>query len=326
MIKVLFLPLNFGDIVQAGVYDAFRKANCELEVFDYYYIYEKLCRNNVLEVRKRLIDKCVSFRPDLIHMQIQHTTIIDGETIKQIKLRCPKAIISNWTGDVRSYVPNTYTDVARHSDFNLVSSTGQIDMFRRKLNKDVRYWQIGFNPNLYFPGSKQDSYDWDIVFIANNNLVENYPGRAERERACQLLRQAFGKRFGLFGNQWAKSFGSLGSVEQPTVGQLYHKSFAVLSVSHFNDIDHYFSDRLLMCLASGRPTVSLKFPKWESYFTHNSDIVIADSVDDIIPRVKWLLDNPDRAEFIGESGANKALSEHTYSSRIIELLEMVGLK
>ena len=81
-----------------------------------------------------------------------------------------------------------------------------------------------------------------------------------------------------------------------------------------------------MCMASGRPTISLRFPKWESYFTHKGDIVIADSVADIPNKVQWLLDNPERAELIGSLGAEKILAEHTYLSRIKELLEMVGLK
>ena len=81
-----------------------------------------------------------------------------------------------------------------------------------------------------------------------------------------------------------------------------------------------------MCMASGRPTISLKFPKWESYFTNNCDIIIADSVEDIPNKVQYLRDNPDIANYIGRCGAQKVFAEHTYYSRIKELLNMLNLK
>ena len=39
-----------------------------------------------------------------------------------------------------------------------------------------------------------------------------------------------------------------------------------------------------------------------------------------------LLNNKPLAEYIGESGAAKAYAEHTYLSRVNELLEIVGLR
>lgn len=325
MIKVLFLPLNYGDVVQNGMYDAFRDAGVELEVFDYLQLFESKKNNN--DVRQMLINKAALFRPDLLHLQIQHTNVIDFQTILKIKQMLPKTIITNWTGDVRNYVPETYKQIAVAADYNLISSTGQVDMFKTAINKPIYYWQIGYNPKLYYPtNNPKTRYEWDVTFIANNNVVESYPGRRDRERICQILSQNFGSRFALFGNHWPSDFNCKGSVDQKTVGDIYHNSFSVLSVSHFNDLDHYFSDRLLMCMASGRPTISYRFPKWESYFTNNSDIIIADSIEDIPNKVNWLLQNPLQAEFIGESGAAKVFAEHTYASRVNELLELVGLR
>lgn len=326
MPKVLAALLSFGDVSQSGVYDAFREAGCELEVFDYFYIYDS-CRKNAAEVRRKLIERCGVFQPDLVHLQIQHTDIIDAKTVAAIKRQNPRTVITNWTGDVRNYVPETYKSVSKYADFNLISSTGQKDFFQKEIGREVKYWQIGYNPKLYYQSiNKPVNFEYDVSFIANTNYLENYPGTSERERVCKLLRERFGSRFGLFGNGWPESFGSKGSIAQPNVAQIYHKSFCVLSVSHYNNLAHYFSDRLLMCLASGRPTISLVFPHWQSYFTHNSDIVIAESVEDIPNKVQYLLNNPHHADFIGESGAALALAEHTYLSRVIELLEMTGVK
>lgn len=325
MLKVLTCPIAYGDVRNEWVYDAFQEAGCQVEFFDQFRTFEET-RKNTTEVRNRLIAHCTRFQPDLLMLQIQHTTLINGDTIQQAKAKCPKMKVVNYTIDVRNYIPAPYRDVSRFADFNLISSTGQLNMFAEQLGKPVHYWQVGYDPKLYYPGPRPDNFEWDLTFIANHNPSESYPGHQERERACSLLREKFGNRFALFGNNWPKSYGSLGSLAQPTLSQIYHRSFAVLSVSHYNDLNHYFSDRLLMCLASGRPTISLKFPKWESYFTHRGDLVMADSIEDIPRQLRWLLENPERAEFIGEAGAQKAFSEHTYSSRVVELLEMVGLR
>jgi len=114
-----------------------------------------------------------------------------------------------------------------------------------------------------------------------------------------------------------------GSIDQPSVANVYRDSLCAISVSHFNDIGHYFSDRLLMCLACGRPVISYRFPHWETYFTNNCDLIIVDDISEIPDKIKWLKDNPNIADFIGASGAAKVLAEHTYTSRVAELFEKI---
>ncbi|MDP2685284.1 MAG: glycosyltransferase [bacterium] len=322
----MFLPLNFGDIVQRGVEDSFRDLGCELNVFDYFSIYESN-RRKAGVVRQQFVQRVSEFRPDLIHMQVQHTTIIDDKTVLQIKRAFPKTIIVNWTGDVRNAVPDTFKSIGRASDYNLISSTGQLEMFNRAIGKPVQYLQIGYDPKLYYPDSAtRTEFEWDCVFIANNNTKEGYPGRHAREVTCKLLQAAFGSRFALFGHGWPKNFKSRGTLDQKKAASAYHRSLCSISVSHYNELDHYFSDRLLMCLASGRPTIALEFPKWDSYFTNNCDLIIATSPEDIVSKVKSLKNNIQLANYIGKSGAEKVLAEHTYLSRMRELLDMVNLK
>lgn len=318
----MFLPLNFGSVSQKGMEDAFIDNGCELLVFDYFQEYDNY-RQERLKVRHAFIERAVEFKPDIVHLQIQHTDIIDGETIRILKQHLPNTIVVNWTGDVRNYVPETYCGIARHADVNLISSTGQIEMFEKRLGKKVLYWQIGYDQKLYYPGEPRKEFDYDVIFIANHNAREDYPGRHEREEVVLKLKQQFGDRFALFGHGWESKFGARDSLEQKIIGQYYHRSFCCLSVSHYNEINNYFSDRLLMCLASGRPTVSLRYPHWENYWTNGCDLLIADSIEEIPNKVRFLMENRDLAEYIGVSGAAKAFAEHTYTSRVKELLKMV---
>jgi hypothetical protein len=322
--RVLFAPLNFGDVIQDGIYDAFIQLGCEFRVFDFMSKYLKTKNHNT--IRDEFVREVRAFKPHLALFQIQHTSVIDGDTISRAKAEFPDMVTVNWTGDVRNYIPSTYKDVARACDFNLISSTGQLQMFESGIGKAIGYWQIGYNPKLYKPADYPvREFENDAVFIGNCDLNERYPGTNDRQNTCRLLRGAFGSRFKLYGTRWPQGLGSLGSVDQRTISSIYHKTCALVSVNHYNDLSHYFSDRLLMCMASGRPTISLKFPNIETYFTNMCDLVVVDSVDQIPDKVRMLKDNPELANFIGTSGAAKVRAEHTYFSRVKELFNIVGL-
>ncbi|SRR6266581_660102 len=325
--KVMLIPLNFGSAQQTGPVWAFKQLGHELEIFDYFLHYHN-SGSNQRNVRTALIEVAKRFKPDLIYCQIQHTVIIDSESLAKIRTFCPNVKIVQYTIDVRSYVPGPYFNISKVCDMNLICSTGQLEMYRSNSINNVHFLNVGFDPNLYQSESEpKESYEFDVVFLANVNNVENFSGHQERLNTAHALRKNFGSRFGLFGWGWSSEMKSLGSIDiDKAVSQVYSRSFCNISVSHFNNISHYFSDRLLMCLSSGRPCISWYFPGYESYFVDKQDLVIAHSPEDIVDKVKWLLDNKDKANLIGMNGAAKVFSEHTYLSRITEMLEMIGLK
>ncbi len=324
--KVLLAMLAYGDKTYPGLYDAIRNLGCQLELYDYFYYYDE--HKNVKSIRQNFITRAQQFQPDLIMIQIQHTTILDAETIRRAKQACPSAIIVNYTIDVRNNIQPQYLSVGRVSDYNCICSTGQLDMYKNAGLPNVVYWQVGYDPNLYYPENEpKQSYKYDVSFSGNMNTKEGYPGHHERFQTAYVLRKEFGEKFGLFGSGWPAELKSGGQIDQNCiVKDIYHNSYSVLSISHFNDIEHYFSDRLLMCLSSGRPTVSWKFPQYHSYFTDRCDLLCATNTQDVVDKVKYLLDNPDMANYIGQNGSIKVRSEHSYTSRFNELIDIVGLR
>ena len=107
--------------------------------------------------------------------------------------------------------------------------------------------------------------------------------------------------------------------------EIYNNSACVVSISNFNDVSHYFSDRMLMCLASGRPTIAYRFPGSQSYFTDRGDLLIANNDEHVFNLVEECLTKPEWASQIGQNGYLKVLSEHTFESRVLELISIVGL-
>lgn len=317
--KVLYLPLNAPTIKQTGMMDAFVACGVELEVFDFYM--KEINKVPVRSIRQELIRVVHSFKPDLIHMQLQFTSTIDTATLLEIKRICPDVIMTNWTGDIRTNVPNEFIQAAKVVDISLISSVGQLEMYRAATKARVEYWQIGFDPRLYFPRNSK-SFLYDAAFVATKYTKSEFPGQADRHKTVDLLRTNFGSKFGLFGCNWGHN---VQPVEHTALGDVYNNSASCISVSNFNDVSHYFSDRLLLCMSSGRPTISLIFPGWDSYFTDNYDIIIAKTVDEIPGKVRWVLNNPKEAGQIGLAGARTVLTEHSYYCRAKELLHMVGL-
>lgn len=327
MIKILYLPLAYSCEKQQGVIDAFRELGCELEVFDFYTHYENHHRNQ-RTTRQALIETAKRFKPDLVYCQIQHTVIIDRDSLQAIKTFVPNVKIVQYTVDIRASIQNSYYNVSKICDMNLICSTQQLQMYRDNGVPNVHFLQVGYGPELYTPESEpKKEYDYDTVFVANINTVDQYPGHSERIDAVYALKKEFGDRFGLFGNGWNRELKPVRPIDiTRVVEEVYSKSFSCISISHFNEVDHYFSDRLLHCMASSRPTVSWHFPKYESYFVDGCDLVIAKGPEDIVNKVKYLLANKDKANFIGMNGAAKVFAEHTYLSRITEMLDMIGLR
>jgi len=317
MVKVVYLPVN-GAVEQTGMYDAFKQAGVQLTIFDYYRMF--INKKNKAEIKKSFLNTIKQTQPDLLHMQLQFFDIIDSSDLINAKKESPHTIITDWTGDIVKDVPWTFAEHSKGTDISLISSVGQLELYKKHCFGDVRYWQIGYNPKLYFP-KKNTQFKYDISFVASKYRDNIYPDAALRTKIVGYLNKELGSSFGLFGNRW----GGHKSVAQSKVNDIYNDSFAVLSVNNFNDVEFYFSDRLLMAMASGRPVISYRFPGWDSYFSHMKNIIIVYSKEEILEKLKWLKDNKEAANKIGMAGHDIVFREHTYFCRTLELLKMVGL-
>lgn len=321
MLKVLYLPLNSAEGVQQGTYDAWHNAGVNLKICDFHRVW--LQTKNKGEVSRDFLEKVREFQPHLIHMQLQFTGLIEPRVLEQARQLCPGVVITNWSGDVRAGAIKEFTKIAHVIDHALISSTGQLDMYRQAGCPNIKYWQIGYDPNYSFPMYKTE-FDYDISFIGNN-YGKTFPDGQLRVECANVLHNNFGKKFGLFGGGYrAPAWGA--KVCDPRDGNaIYNNSVCAFSLSNFNNIGHYFSDRLLYCMASGRPTISWYFPGIESYFIEGSEIFVARNAAQVVDIVKYCKAHPDVATQVGINGYRRVLKEHTFTSRILELLQITNL-
>lgn len=320
-LKVLYLPLNDATNEQTGMYDAWRKIGVNWKVFDFYRQF--LRTRGKAQLQLDMIAAVKEFQPDLIFMQVQFTGLIDSATLTECRRACPKVIITNWSGDIRQSAIFEFITLTHAVDYSLISSTGQLDMYSRAGCTNVRYLQIGYDPVANFPMYKKE-FLYDACFIGNN-YGHVFPDGRVRELVANRLGGSLGTRFGLFGN----GYGPLNNNRTCTykeVNQIYNNTMCPISISNFNNVSHYFSDRLLHCLASGRPTISWWFPGCTDYFEEGKEIFYAKSDLEVLDIINKCRSDPEMATQVGEAGYQKALREHTYTSRVLELIDMIGIK
>jgi len=314
MLKVLYLPIGN----QPGMVEGFENAGTKLEVFDFWGLWERTHSKGT--VAHEFLTKVKKFQPNLIHMQLQFTGLIDASVIAEARKLSPGVVITNWTGDVRDSAQKPFLDTAHEVDLSLISSTGQLEMYRRAGCKNVKYWQIGYHPKVNYP-MNLDLFKYDVSFLGNN-YGHTFPDGHLRTGVVDSLRSTYGVKFGMFGTGYVPA---CPTIEPVRANEIYNQSVCALSISHFNNVSHYFSDRLLHCLASGRPTITWYFPGVESYFIEGKEIFTARSVKEITDIVEYCKSNPEIARQVGMNGYQRVLKEHTFTSRVVELLHMTDL-
>ena len=316
MLKVLYLPL--GD--QPGMVRAFQAIGADLTVFNFMAEHSAMGKAHV---ENKLVELVSKLQPDICHMQLQMTNSIDPAAILRAKEASPGTIFTNWSGDIRKSPDRYFVSTSRAVDFSLISNVGQIDLYKGAGGANICYWQIGYDPVRVKPLNKTN-FKWKVAFAANAHQDNIFPDARLRKTIMQTLRERFGNDAGLFGGGHAANL-RISSCSQQQVNDVYNNSLTVVSVSNFNDVSHYFSDRLLDCVGSGRPTIAYRFPGIDSYFADRGDILVANSVEEIVELVNYCASNVEYANKVGRNGSIKALAEHTFTSRVLELVSMVGL-
>lgn len=175
------------------------------EAFNEHYQYAEINTStpNFNEEVKNMVDK---FCPDIVFMQIQSEGIIDVDTVKYIKKK--DVFVANWTGDVRTPVPDWYIDLAPHIDVTLFTNIADVkDLKGRGLRAD--YLQIGFDPNIYCPEAiTEPILTTPPIVLCANNYDNHFPLSKYRKDIVAALKKEFKDKFAIYGNGWEKNNGS----------------------------------------------------------------------------------------------------------------------
>lgn len=319
--KVLAAPLNYSHKQEGqllGLKAAFGEAN--VVDFDYWGMHESKKHSND-DINAALIDLARRVQPDWIWLQIQGTQVIQPDALRLIKNEFPRCVITHWMGDIRERVPESLAAICRVTDATLISSIGQIPMFREAGAPRVEYVQIGLDYLEDVVGEPAWTPPFDIpdvVFIGNYYANVFEAGTRERVAAIRYL-QEHKIPIGVVGAGWPSDINVVGRCHVKQQHHVYKRAKVALAINHFNNIERYYSDRLLIALASGTPVVARHVPglekEFELYHTLTQECVSFANHETMIESITRLLDNETMRREIGARGRRAVIQRHTWEDR-----------
>lgn len=323
--KLLYAPLNEPGSEQIGPEKAFRRAFDSVTIFDYRALGR--AGDSAETIGTKFVNMASSVKPDVIHLQVQDSGQIPPDSITEVKRRIPHVFVSHWTGDVRSAVSPYLSNICKTTDLTLIASTGQIGLFKRAGAPEVRYWQVGIDPEIDIP-SEDKVEEWrknhgieKIVFLANH-YGNRFPASRDRLSLAKAMRAEFGDDFGLYGASWPKELKAR-RVAYRKQGIVSAGAMVTLAMNHFHGISGWYSDRTALAIAAGSCHLTHAVPGIEKEYEPEKEIMIFQTVNEAIRLASDLLTVPELARRIGKAGQERALKEHTWDHRIQEYKRVV---
>jgi spore maturation protein CgeB len=107
--------------------------------------------------------------------------------------------------------------------------------------------------------------------------------------------------------------------------EAYEKAkIALVPQSHGIVNNKYWSNRIYLATATGTPCIVGYTPGIEKHFIPGEGILLYQNKSELLKKIKYLIDNPDRARSIGMTGRRTTIKCHTYRERIKEMLQVIS--
>lgn len=273
---------------------------------------------------------------DIVFVQIQsekiggmNTNILLNEAME--RFRSQGAFIINWTGDIRSRVPEWMYGFT--ADLTCFSNYRDVNEFNNPRHK-ADFLQIGIDP---------ENFNWDISSLPDANVIPqgfkypeivffanhagHFPLSTYRHQVVTTLQRRYGDRFTVIGNGYPGAKLSLNaSADDPARMQkaeclIYNRAKVAISVSHFS-ADGYYSDRLLRAMGSGVAVLSHHYPGIEKNWKVGVELEVFNNIDELIKKTEYLLNNPVKCEDIMINGYHAVHKQHEYRHMVRDIFEL----
>lgn len=318
--RVFLSTINY-DHEQRGLIQAFAKTFGSGNTRHFDFLQEQRDGRSIEEINERFIAAACAWNPQWIFLQVQETGVLQASAIARIRQALPKCVISHWMGDCRVSVSPHLASICRQTHLTLISSVGQTGMYMAVGASEVRYLQIGLDWEedvLGIPSWTPPFRVPDVLFCGGF-YGGIYPGTVDRVAAINAVRNA-GVDIGIVGKGWPAGFPVIGTCEVKQQHHIWKRAKVCLNVNHFQNIAHYFSDRQLIAMASGRPLVCAYIPGLENEFENGKHCLWYYDEAELVRHVKKLLGDPGLAQRIGQAGREEVIKNHTWEARIKDVL------
>lgn len=310
--SMILYPINVESAPNWIIRKAFTKGFSPFEEYDWVNIAAK---QGLQKTQEDFLAILASKKPDYCFMQLQNPINMSVDMIKEMAKHTK---IINWCGDIRQTPEwyNWFCDIGREIYLTLFTNETDVDILR---SRGVRadYLQVGFDNVWYQKQPKDTSVVYpDIVFCGNN--YGSFQLSQYRTNAAKALRKEFGEKFMPYGMGW-DNFGihtrSINNIEE---ARLYNNCKIAISISNFR-FKRYHSDRLLRIMGCGCFALSHDYENLEKDYVAGHDLEVFYSIEELIYKCKFYLDNEEKRMQIAESGYLTAHSKCTWDKRVREL-------
>lgn len=290
---------------QIKLYDSLKniiESKSDKEIF-------KINNENILkEVKNNKYDLIFIIRGNYIH----------SETIKEIKLinHLIKIYIwfvddpfIMWLGGNNRKLFNESINAIKYFDKIFVFDDYFVDGIKYRFNNETYYLPLAFDEQLY--KKKDVNKDYNISFIGSENN--------ERYEYLKIL-EDFG--LVLFGGNWRDlnkyKLGDVIPVEKSN--EIYNKSLVNFNL-HTNQTVYGSNTRTFEVPGSGNFLITDYRKSLEKNFELDKEIVCYKSKEELLEKIRFLLNNKKCIFEIAAAGYKRAISEHSYKHRIKTVLE-----
>lgn len=168
-----------------------------------------------------------------------------------------------WEGDAwggRKRLPAPSADWLRASSIVFtVAGPPQVQLLLDHGAREVRHTIHTYDQTLFSDNPRTTDEMVSVVFAGNNlarvPALSGLPGSHARRRLVAHLRRRFGRQFRVAGRGWPSRYGSR-YVPYPHLGAFIGSGRIMAAWEHFPTFSAYASDRLAVCMVTGRVQVT----------------------------------------------------------------------
>ena len=292
MKKVLHIALKSTHEPNQCMSQAFVNSGYDVKEIDWVHVYnspQMVHADKKQYLNAYILHYAMTWKPDVIFMQIQRADIIDKNTATELtKL----AFVINWTGDVRSDI-SWYEDLAPHINITLFTNMTDVEKMRSKGFR-ADYLQVGFDTTIFNLNNHKVEKREDIVFLGNNysnNKALCFPLSEQRCEMVHLLSKTFASKFMVYGTGWYGSY----HIKPAEEKVCYQNCLIAINQNHF-DYKKFSSDRLLRIMGSGAFCLTKYFEGIEDEYENKKHLVWWKTFDELIYYCNFYLDPANHTE------------------------------
>lgn len=284
------------------------------------------CYHSDRENIQTLYFKIQKFKPNII---LSLNRYLSTATLIQLKrFNIP---IGLWLVD-DPYLITHHLQIAQLYNFVITEDSGSVPVYSRNRIKALHI-PLAVNPAYYSPMEVPDKYQYDICFVGSALPIRL---KTFDEMATFLKK----KNFILIGRWWEKlkNYEMLKphilnrTIPPNEVAKYYNGAKIVLNIHRTpndvnrnpNKIPAYTPNNRTFDIAACKAfQLATCRNDLEKYFTLDKEMICYQGIQDLKDKIEYYLNHDDERKAIAENAYQRTMKDHTYVSRLEELIEML---